>query len=215
MGARIKLVTIDMDRTAIEDSFQGLMQYLGKIKENKKLLELYNQGKIDYKTWAETEAGWMRGVRLDNLIDHITPLVYAPGLEEFCVYLQEKEIKRGIISAGADPLAKLILKELSLDFAIANEFQMERGVFTGKYAQKVDEVNKGKVLREVMQDYAVTRDQVMHIGDGVSDVSAWQEVDYPVGIYHWRKLEEVTPFIAPVYKDFFEILNNHDKIKEL
>jgi len=207
----IRLASIDLDRTIIEGSFEVLMQYLGKVEESHELFKRYHAGQINYGQWAGEEASWMQGIDLQDVRRYLNPIKLTPGLGEFCSYLRDREVKVGIISAGADPLSNLLAEQFSLDFAIANEFEVKDGVFTGRFNLRVDEGNKGDVLKQVMDDYGIPRENVLHVGDGISDVSAWQEVGHQAGIYHWNGKEKVAMFVTPVYRDFFELLESHKR----
>jgi phosphoserine phosphatase len=79
--------------------------------------------------------------------------------------------KVGVVSGGFTNVINPILKELKLDFVLANELEVKDGLLTGKLSGAiVDSLAKRRALEEFAKQENVPLGQTVAIGDGANDL---------------------------------------------
>jgi phosphoserine phosphatase len=77
----------------------------------------------------------------------------------------------GVVSGGFTLFTDRFVRELELDFAAANELEIENGVVTGRICGPiVDRAGKADALRRFAQEYGVPLSQTVAVGDGANDI---------------------------------------------
>ncbi len=184
-----KLVIFDMDGTIVQypsgnfqSSWDAIGFATGKKDEWERLMAYYLPRRERYDEWSGENCRLLAGLPVQPVFDQIFPPPYTPGFKEFCTYLDQRKIKKGIISSGVDLVAERIQQETALDFIVANEVHVRDGKFTGGGKINVGISGKGKSVREIIQRYRVSQTETAFFGDHFNDREAWQEVGLPFGM---------------------------------
>ena len=94
-----------------------------------------------------------------------------PGARTFVRTLRRVGYHVGVVSGGFTFFTDRFVRELELDFAAANELEIEDGVLTGRVIGAVlDRAGKAEALRRFAAQYGVPLSQTVAVGDGANDI---------------------------------------------
>ncbi|MBI2151415.1 HAD family phosphatase [Candidatus Woesearchaeota archaeon] len=207
---QLDLVIFDLDGTIVrydglfQSSWMGLGQALGLEKEWKELTDYYLPRKEIYSEWFTKQVATLRGLEVQPALDKILPPPYALGFMQFNDYLQERGIRRGIVSSGLSLVADYVKGQAGMEVALASELEIEEGFFTGYGLEHVHLHEKGRVVSEVIARLGVNPCRVAYFGDSEHDVPAWNAVSWPFGIN--LNKESLKDEVAEHFVDFEEAL---------
>ena len=125
MKSDIKLVCFDLNKTLIkENTWQQLNLAMGvSEKEDKYLLGLYENEKINYEEWQNRLSQIYRkngkGMR-ENILKVINNYKYSDGAKDLVKYLINKSYKIALISGSIDLLVKKVADELEINYYAAH-----------------------------------------------------------------------------------------------
>ena len=106
--------------------------------------------------------------------------------------LRQLGFKVGLVSGGFDFFVELLKQRFSLDFAFANELEVEGGKLTGRVRGAiVDSERKAQVLKDMAQVYSCRLEQSVAIGDGANDILMLQTAGLGIAFRAKPKLQEV------------------------
>jgi phosphoserine phosphatase len=160
----------------------------GTAEEGKELTEKYLRTDYPRLMLEVLDRLWIGKdqARYDALINSV-PL--SPGIKEFFAQLRmfkqgshEDHIPTVIISSGPHQLAERIKKEFGVDFIFANELIFENGRYQGKHHFNMRSGDEYKVnaVHQLMDDFEILPQEVLYIGDDVSDLSIFKEVGFSI-----------------------------------
>jgi HAD superfamily phosphoserine phosphatase-like hydrolase len=185
----LDIILFDMDGTIVQyqnspyqSSWDALGEAIGKKEEWDRLLQYYVHRPHQYQDWFEANCRDLHSLRVEEVREKLLPIPYTPGFLELCTRLQEKKIKRGIVSNGIDLITREIQREAGLDIVLANELHTADGYFTGTGTMHVHIAEKGTAVKRVLQQQEVSRERAAYFGDHFNDIPAWQEVALPLGM---------------------------------
>ena len=82
-----------------------------------------------------------------------------------------ENIKIAIVSGGFTPFVSYLKNTLNLHRVKANALEVESGALTGNVLGAIiDAQSKAEFVEELMEELAISREQVMAIGDGANDL---------------------------------------------
>lgn len=207
------LIVTDMDGTAVQypigvfsSSWDTLAEILSEDEKKQWFSHFENyHGKTElYFEWFNKQVGLLKGKKLSDAEKFLFPIPYSKGFREF--FSNSKELKKAILSAGIDIVARKIAEEFSFDYWIAQEVCVERGVFNGKGISFKNGQDKSKLLFEIMQRFDVNRSRTCYVGDTGNDISCLEIVDIPVAFNPTHGLEEYVKLKKiPCIYDFHEL----------
>jgi len=218
----IKLALFDLDGTIVtyeQGDFQSSWDAIGKaaLHDNPKEMQAWEDN-VDYYVprlelyhdWVDSNCKSLEGIVVEKVFSKIFPPPYVAGLDNYFKYMGQKDVKTGILSSGVDFVAEYVQKEFGLDFYKSNEVHIADGKFVGTGKVNVHLLEKGKVLKSLLDKYDVDRDEVMFVGDNSNDISAWKEVGLPIGMN--LKSNEYDQYVENKFTDFNQL---QDYIKKL
>lgn len=220
----IELCLFDMDGTIVQyagSSFQSSWDAIGiaagKGKEWIDVRDLYwskiqacaekkekEQAQRLYAEWFKVDCLLLKDVSIEKISPHIFPPPYTPGFREFCAYLKNHHIRSGIISSGVDLVANQILKELDLNFAIANKLPIIGGKFQGTGELLVSLAEKSELVKTILKEYQIPPEKAAFFGDHINDIPAWKIVGLPIAIS--PKKPELKEYVKHSFEDFYQAL---------
>ena len=210
----LKLVMFDMDGTVVQYKQSKLLSSWGALgiaagvsEEWDRLMNHYlSLPELDqyYSDWFEKNCRCLTGIPVQPILEQILPPPYTPGFLEFCDYLGQHGVKKGLISGGINLVAEHIQQEASLDFILVPEIHVSQGKFTGTGKINVPLMSKDIFVKEKLAEYGFNREQAAFFGDAFNDVPAWKEVDLPFGIN--ARTKEGMLFLKENFQDFHEAL---------
>ncbi len=205
MRQKIKLICFDLNKTLIkENTWYNLNLAMGMTpEEDKKLFDLYEQGKITYEDWQkELEKIYLaRGLATkENILREVYKYTYVDGAREITGYLKKKGYILALISGSIDMLIEKVSQELSIDYYDANnrfEFD-EKGYLSKLICLGDDKTTKPIQLKNICSKLKLNLEDCVCIGDGDNDVELFKRTkgitfrDSSIEKYSWRVVDRLT-----------------------
>ena len=168
-----KLVVFDMDSTLINiECIDELADFAGRKAEVSEITEAAMRGEMDYRESLKKRVGVLAGLNARVLARVFSErLLLNPGARELLDALQNANIHTALLSGGFTYFTERLRIELGLDFATSNELEIVGGKLTGRVVGAiVDAQAKADTLQALTQEFGLTQDQVMAVGDGANDL---------------------------------------------
>jgi phosphoserine phosphatase len=169
-----RLVVFDMDSTLIEQEvIDEVARAVGRYDEVAAITAQAMRGELEFGPAFAARIELLRGARLDEVVARVAPtLALRPGAAELIRVLKKLGYKLAVISGGFTAFVDPIKKQLELDYAFANELDVEAGVLTGRVrGEVIDRQRKAELLSTVARIEGIQLDQVMAVGDGANDIA--------------------------------------------
>ena len=168
-----KLVVFDMDSTLINiECIDELADFAGRKAEVSAITEAAMRGELDYRESLKKRVAILEGLNAQVLARVFSErLLLNPGARELLEALQAANIHTALLSGGFTYFTERLRIELGLDFATSNELEIVSGKLTGKVlGEIVDARAKADMLLSLSNEFGLTQDQVMAVGDGANDL---------------------------------------------
>ena len=167
---------------------------VGKEAEVASITRAGIDGRIDWEEGFRLRAQFLRGLTQAQILRAARHLRPVPGAPEFVHWLGSQGHKVVLITGGPREVAESALTLFEADAAYSNEFLYEDGVFTGGVTVRVSPRQKGEIVRQLAAKWAVPREDIVALGDGLMDVPFLLEAGVRLGINSNGKLKEHVHF---------------------
>ncbi|KAH6587244.1 hypothetical protein BASA50_001377 [Batrachochytrium salamandrivorans] len=170
-----RLVIFDMDSTLIQQEvIDEIARRAGVVEQVSKITESAMRGEIDFKESLQRRVALLKGCPVSVLDDVRASITFSDGARDLCRALKRLGCKLAVISGGFMPLARFVQAELQLDYAFANNLEVEKdgNCFQGTTSGPiVDATRKAELLTVISQAESVYEiQQTTAIGDGANDL---------------------------------------------
>jgi phosphoserine phosphatase len=167
-----RLIVFDMDSTLIQtEVIDEMADVLGVGPEVRAVTEKAMNGEMNYDESLKMRVSKLKGLTKTQMKEILDRLPLTPGVEEFVRTVQNLGYKLALISGGFSFFADALKERLSLDYAFANDLEMDGDVLTGKVEGTiVNPEQKSMLLKVIAQQEKISLDQVVAIGDGANDL---------------------------------------------
>jgi len=167
-----RLVALDVDSTLIKDEAIDLLAARAGVSQQvAEATERAMTGEADFAESLRERVGLLRGISEQELDAVRDALTLTPGARTFVRTLHRLGCYVGLISGGFTVFTDRFVRELDLDFAVANELEIVNGTVTGELREPiVDRAGKAAALRRVAEQFGVPLAQTVAVGDGANDI---------------------------------------------
>jgi phosphoserine phosphatase len=167
-----RLVVLDVDSTLIRDeAIDVLAERAGVGAEVAAITERAMAGRLDFVSSLRARVSLLAGMKLADVETVRDSLRLTPGARTFVRTLRRLGYHVGVVSGGFTVFTDRFVRELELDFAAANQLEIEDGVVTGRICGPiVDRAGKAEALRRFAAEYGVPLSQTVAVGDGANDI---------------------------------------------
>jgi phosphoserine phosphatase len=188
-----RLVCMDVDSTFVKGEFiDELAALVGVKDEVAAITARAMRGEIDFKQALAERVKLLEGLPFERAQALIERFELTPGADRFVKTLHSLGFKVGLVSGGFNFFVDTLKAKFSLDFAFANELEIENGKLTGRVRGTiVDSERKAQVLKDMAQVYNCRLEQTVAIGDGANDVLMLQTAGLGIAFRAKPKLQEV------------------------
>ncbi len=171
-----RVVVLDADSTLVAgEVIDELAQLAGVADQVKEITRRAMEGRLDFGAALRERVALLRGLPVERLREIEERLPLTPGAEEMIAALRALGFKVGVISGGFSFFTDSLKRRLKLDYAFANELEIEDGKLTGHVVPPiVDAEGKAERLRTIAQWERVPLSQVVGVGDGANDIPMLQ-----------------------------------------
>lgn len=174
------LVVFDVDSTLIEDEvIELLAEVAGKREEVAAVTERAMAGELDFAQSLIERVATLKGLPEAVFSEVQQRITVTTGARETIAAIQAAGGKVGAVSGGFNQLLTPLAAELKLDFARANQLEVQAGVLTGKViGQIIDRQAKADALREWSAATGLAK--TVAVGDGANDLAMMAVADLGV-----------------------------------
>ncbi|HYP90270.1 MAG TPA: phosphoserine phosphatase SerB, partial [Polyangiaceae bacterium] len=202
-----RLVCMDVDSTFVKGEFiDDLAELVGVKEQVAAITARAMRGEIDFHGALTERVKLLEGLPFERAQSLIDKFELTPGADMWVKKLQSLGFKIGLVSGGFTFFVDVLKQRFGLDFAVANELEVESGKLTGRVLGPiVDSERKAQVLKDMAQLYSCRLEQSVAIGDGANDISMLQSAGLGIAFRAKPKLQEVASFS----------LNHHERLDTL
>jgi phosphoserine phosphatase len=167
-----RLVAFDMDSTLIEaEVIDELAKVAGVGEEVSAITGQAMRGEIDFCESLRRRVALLKGLDESVLEEIADKLPLTEGAEHLVSTLRSLGYKTAILSGGFNYFGKWLQQRLGIDYAYANELEIQDGKVTGRLSGTiVDGERKAALLREIAIKEGIDLEQVISVGDGANDL---------------------------------------------
>lgn len=167
-----RLVIFDLDSTLIQvEIIDELAEEAGIGEQVRAITAWAMNGEMPFQESLRRRVALLKGLEVDRLEAVYNTLQFTSGAERLIHTLKQLGYRTGIISGGFTYFTDRIRDRLALDYAFANELEIDRGKLTGRLVGPIiDGEAKAQLLEQVARDENVRLEQVIAIGDGANDL---------------------------------------------
>lgn len=202
-----RLVCMDVDSTFVKGEFIDELAELVGVKEQVAAITARAmRGEIDFKGALAERVKLLEGLPFERAQSLIERFELTPGADLWVKKLQSLGFRIGLVSGGFTFFVDVLKQRFGLDFAFANELEVEGGKLTGRVRGAiVDSERKAQVLKDMAQVYSCRLEQSVAIGDGANDILMLQTAGLGIAFRAKPKLQEVASMS----------LNHHERLDTL
>jgi len=173
-----RIIVFDMDSTLIQQEvIDELARYADIGDKVSEITEAAMRGEIDFAESLRQRVLLLKGHNAEELFQKVQEnLIFTPGAKRLCGTLKKIGFSMAVISGGFLPIARYVQKVLGLDYAFANELEVdEHGILVGKTIGPVVTPQRKQMLMGMIAEVEeCTLEQVTAVGDGANDIPMLQ-----------------------------------------
>ncbi|MGV6987594.1 phosphoserine phosphatase [Testudinibacter sp. P80/BLE/0925] len=166
------LLVMDMDSTAIQiECIDEIAKLAGSGELVSAITEQAMRGELDFEQSLRRRVGTLQGAPEQILQQVRSTLPLMPGLERLLQVLQRHGWRIAIASGGFTYFADYLKQRLKLDAAVSNQLEIIDGILTGQVIGQVVDANvKAQTLNRLREQFGLSKQQTIAIGDGANDL---------------------------------------------
>lgn len=167
---------MDVDSTLIQDEvIELLADFAGTRKLVAEITERAMRGELDFAASLQERVSTLAGLPELVLNQTYERIRLSVGARELIAAVHAAGGRVGAVSGGFSQILEPLARELSLDYARANELEVIDGQLTGNITGEIiDRKAKANALIEWATDFGVEAEFVAAIGDGANDLDMFE-----------------------------------------
>ncbi|WP_436494600.1 phosphoserine phosphatase SerB [Actinokineospora sp. HUAS TT18] len=167
-----RLIVFDVDSTLIQgEVIEMLAAKAGAEDQVREVTEAAMRGELDFSESLHHRVAHLKGLPASVLDEVAADIELTPGARTTIRTLKRLGFRCGVVSGGFSAIIDRLVDDLDLDFAAANELEIEDGVLTGRViGDIIDREGKAVALRRFADGFGVPLAQCVAVGDGANDI---------------------------------------------
>ncbi|RSN65560.1 phosphoserine phosphatase SerB [Amycolatopsis sp. WAC 04182] len=167
-----RLVVFDVDSTLIQgEVIEMLGAHAGVEPQVREITEAAMRGELNFGESLERRVALLEGLPETVLDEVAASIELTPGARTTIRTLKRMGFRCGVVSGGFTKIIQSLVDDLGLDFAAANELEVVDGKLTGRViGDIVDRAGKATALRRFAEEYEISLEQCVAVGDGANDI---------------------------------------------
>ncbi len=167
-----KLIVFDMDSTLINAEVIDELAVVAGIGDKVKAITARAMnGEINFDQSLTERVKLLKGLKRQELKLVHSRLPLNPGVARFMRTIKEQGYKTAIISGGFNFFAEDLRRQLSMDYAFANELEFQDDTLTGRViGEIINAERKANLLENLAQENNLSLEEVVAVGDGANDL---------------------------------------------
>ena len=191
-----KILVADMDATIIrQETLDELAVHLGIENKIRSITQRAMQGELDFHTALAERVMLLRDLPESALHQTIARLEYAEGARDLVSAMNTAGAKCLLVSGGFDLVTRSVAQSLGFYKDVSNRLEFANGRLTGRVLPPiVDKEAKKAALLASAQEFGISPDQVIAVGDGANDIPMLSEAGTGVGYHAKPAVRAATPY---------------------
>jgi phosphoserine phosphatase len=167
-----RLIVFDLDSTLVRgETVDAIATRAGVGEQVAAITRRAMNAEMDFATAWRERVALLAGLPVEELQRAAAAAEPTPGAIELVSTLHRLGYETAIVSGGFAIVAEALRQRLGLDWAFANEVELEAGRLTGRVVAPVlDAQAKARIVRELAERRGIALDQVIAVGDGANDL---------------------------------------------
>ncbi|MEU3624193.1 phosphoserine phosphatase SerB [Amycolatopsis coloradensis] len=167
-----RLVVFDVDSTLIQgEVIEMLGAHAGVEPQVREITEAAMRGELNFGESLERRVALLEGLPETVLDEVAASIELTAGARTTIRTLKRMGFRCGVVSGGFTRIIQSLVDDLGLDFAAANELEVVNGKLTGRVVGEiVDRAGKATALRRFAEEYEISLQQCVAVGDGANDI---------------------------------------------
>lgn len=192
------LLVMDMDSTAIQiECIDEIAKLAGTGELVSAITESAMRGELDFEQSLRRRVSTLKNAPESILQEVRSNLPLMPGLQETLQTLQKHGWKTAIASGGFTYFADYLKALLNLDCAVSNQFDIENGKLTGLVkGDVVDAQYKARTLERLRDEYDITPENTIAIGDGANDLAMMNVAGLGIAFHAKPKVQQQAQIVV-------------------
>ncbi|TNH04241.1 phosphoserine phosphatase [Testudinibacter sp. TR-2022] len=186
------LLVMDMDSTAIQiECIDEIAKLAGCGELVSEITEQAMRGELDFEQSLRRRVGTLQGAPEQILQQVRSTLPLMPGLERLLQVLQQHGWRTAIASGGFTYFADYLKQTLKLDAAVSNQLEIIDGVLSGQVLGQVVDANfKAQTLNDLREQFGLSKQQTIAIGDGANDLPMLAQAGLGIAFHAKPKVQQ-------------------------
>lgn len=188
-----RLLCMDVDSTFVRGEFIDELAELAGVKaEVAEITARAMRGELDFEQALRARVKLLRGLPMTRARELCGRFELSPGAEELVRTVKQLGMRVGLVSGGFDFFVEMLKERFGLDFAFANELEVENDMLTGNVTGTiVDSKRKAQVLKDMSHVYGIRLAQTVAAGDGANDIEMLKAAGLGIAYQAKARLQEV------------------------
>jgi len=180
-GAK-KLIVMDVDSTLIQQEvIELLAAHAGRAEEVRAVTEAAMRGELDFEQSLHARVQTLAGLPETVFGEVHEAIRLSPGAERLIHTARAGGHTVAAVSGGFSQILAPIAARLGLDFATANDLEVEDGRLTGRVRGRIiDRAAKAQALRQWSAAVGIPLGASIAIGDGANDLDMMSAAGFSV-----------------------------------
>lgn len=173
----------DVDSTLIaHEAIEEIADVLGKREVVAEITSRAMRGEIDFEQSLRERVSLLRGVSEASLLGISKNFRVNDGAQQLIDHVHALGGKACAVSGGFENLLEPIASKLGLDAYLANRLEVVNGELTGELLPPiVDAQTKRAALTNWSQQFSISMDKTVAIGDGANDLLMMEAAAVSIG----------------------------------
>jgi len=188
-----RLLCMDVDSTFVKGEFiDDLAEIVGIKAEVADITARAMRGELDFSASLRARVKLLRGLPMTRVKEVCDRFELNPGAGELVQTVRQLGLRVGLVSGGFTFFVEMLKERFGLDFAFANELEIENGKLTGEVVGSIiDGQRKAQLLKDMAHVFNVRMEQTIAVGDGANDIQMLQAAGLGIAYQAKPKLKEV------------------------
>lgn len=177
-----KLIVMDVDSTLIQQEvIELLAAHAGRAEEVRAVTEAAMRGELDFEQSLHARVQTLAGLPETVFGEVHEAIRFSPGAERLIRRARAGGHTVAAVSGGFSQILAPIAARLGLDFATANDLEVEDGRLTGRVRGRIiDRAAKAQALRQWSAAVGIPLGASIAIGDGANDLDMMSAAGFSV-----------------------------------
>lgn len=167
-----QLIVTDVDSTFITaEVIELLARRAGREEEVAAVTDRAMRGELDFAESLKERVAALKGLPVSVIDDVAKDIEMTPGAQALVEQAQARGVKFCLVSGGFTKILDPLAERVGIDQWIANELEVEGDILTGlTIGPVVDREAKAVQVRAWAEEYGVSLDRTVCVGDGANDL---------------------------------------------